>query len=187
MTRLGRTPCDGLGTPAARYARVVDRAFDDLLAANQQYAARFDMQGFDGIAKAGVAVVTCMDSRLDPLGMLGLRPGDAKILRNPGGRVTDRVLVAVVLGTALLGVDRVVIVQHTRCAVASSSEEQLLRQIGSVTGVDASWLDVDAIEDQPRTLAADVHRVTSHPLVPADVRVGGFLYDVDSGRLHQMA
>ena len=64
-------------------------SFDDLLAANARYAADFQLAGFDGIAHAGVAVVTCMDSRIDPLGMLDLRPGDAKMLRNPGGRVTD--------------------------------------------------------------------------------------------------
>ena len=64
-------------------------AFDDLLAANREYAATFDMAGFDGIAHAGIAIITCMDSRLDPLDMVGLKPGDAKIFRNPGGRVTE--------------------------------------------------------------------------------------------------
>ena len=68
------------------------RTFDDLLAANREFAATNQVLGFDGIAHAGVAVVTCMDSRIDPLGMLGLRPGDAKIFRNPGGRVTGNAL-----------------------------------------------------------------------------------------------
>lgn len=161
--------------------------FDDLLAANARYAERFDMQGFDGIAKAGVMLVTCMDSRLDPLGMLGLVPGDAKILRNPGGRVTDRALVAVVVGTALLGVDRVLVVEHTRCAMASASESELLGRIGDARDMDASWLDLGAIEDQRTTIAGDVQRVVSHPLVPASTAVGGFLYDVDTGLLEQVA
>ena len=65
----------------------VDTEFDDLLAANQLFAEDFALSGFDGVAHAGIAVVTCMDSRIDPLGMLGLKPGDAKIFRNPGGRV----------------------------------------------------------------------------------------------------
>ncbi len=76
-------------------------AFDDLLTANEKYADTFDLGGFDGIAHAGVALITCMDSRLDPLAMVGLSPGDAKILRNPGGRVTDQVLVALVLGAGV--------------------------------------------------------------------------------------
>ena len=81
-------------------------AFDDLLAANRTFAESFDLEGFDGVAHAGVAVVTCMDSRIDPLRMLGLRAGDAKIFRNPGGRVTSAALEALVLGVHILGVDR---------------------------------------------------------------------------------
>ena len=77
----------------------------------------------------GVAMVTCMDSRIDPLRMIGLEPGDAKILRNPGGRVTDTALVALVVGVNLLGVDRILVVQHTRCAMASSTEQELKQQI----------------------------------------------------------
>ena len=95
--------------------------FADLLDANARYAESFDLAGFDGIAHAGVAVVTCMDSRIDPLGLLGLRPGDAKILRNPGGRVNEQALKALVLGVNLLGVERILVVPHTRCAMASAS------------------------------------------------------------------
>ena len=84
--------------------------FDDLLAANRRYAEDFSLSGFDGIAHAGVAIVTCMDSRIDPLRMVGLEPGDAKILRNPGGRVTDAALVALVLGVSLLEVRRILVV-----------------------------------------------------------------------------
>lgn len=165
----------------------MDRAFDDLLANNRTFAETFDLQGFDGVARAGVAVVTCMDSRLDPLGMLGIVPGDAKILRNPGGRATDRALVALVLGVHLLGVDRVLIVQHTRCAMASKSEPELIAALSESSGSDASWLDLGAIDDQRQALAADVQRVLSHPLIEGRVRVGGFLYDVDTGLLDQVA
>ncbi len=76
----------------------MDHAFDDLIQANEDFAKTFDLSGFDGVAHAGIAVVTCMDSRIDPLRMLGLKPGDAKIFRNPGGRVTDQALEALVLG-----------------------------------------------------------------------------------------
>lgn len=157
--------------------------FDDLLAANRAFAENFALSGFDGVAHAGVAMVTCMDSRIDPLGMIGLTPGDAKILRNPGGRVTDQALVALVLGVHLLKVDRILVVEHTRCAMASASEEELRGQLGEKAGVDASWMSLGVIDDQRATLRADVQKVLAHPLIGDRVTVGGFLYDVDTGLL----
>lgn len=160
--------------------------FSDLLIANKQYADDFHLAGFDGVARAGVCMVTCMDSRIDPLGMIGIAPGDAKILRNPGGRVTDQVLVALVISAALLNVERIMIVEHTRCAMATSSEVELHDQIGAIHNTDATWMSFGVIEDQSATLQADVHKVRSHPLIPANVLVGGFVYDVDSGLLDQV-
>jgi carbonic anhydrase len=139
--------------------------FDDLLAANKEYAADFEYGGFDGIAHAGVAIVTCMDSRIDPLRMLGLSAGDAKIIRNPG--------------------DRILVIPHTRCAMASSTEAELRERVGKSAGQDASWQSFHAIEDQQAALADDVARVRAHPLIPDSVHVGGFLYDVDTGLLEQ--
>jgi carbonic anhydrase len=157
--------------------------FDDLLAANRAYAGSFEYSGFDGIAKAGVAIVTCMDSRIDPLGMIGLSPGDAKILRNPGGRVTDQALVALVLGVTLLKVDRVLIIEHTHCAMASSTEDELRRRVGSEAGTDASWMSLGVIDDQIAAVRDDVAKVKAHPLIGDHVAVGGFIYDVDTGLL----
>ena len=157
--------------------------FDDLLAANRAYAGSFEYSGFDGIAKAGVAIVTCMDSRIDPLGMIGLSPGDAKILRNPGGRVTDQALVALVLGVTLLKVDRVLVIEHTRCAMASSTEDELRRRVGSEAGTDASWMSLGVIEDQVAAVRDDVAKVKAHPLIGDHVAVGGYIYDVDTGLL----
>ena len=158
--------------------------FDDLLAANRNYAQNFGLSGFDGIAHAGVAMVTCMDSRIDPLRMIGLEAGDAKILRNPGGRVTDAALAALVLSIATLKVRRILIVEHTRCAMASATEEELQARIGASAGADASWMTLGAITDQEKTVRADLHRIRSHPFIPADVAVGGFIYDVDTGLLN---
>jgi carbonic anhydrase len=161
--------------------------FDDLLAANAQYAADFDHSGFDGIARAGVAIVTCMDSRIEPLPMLGLQLGDAKIFRNPGGRVTDAALEALVLGVHLLNVKRILVVPHTRCAVASNSEDELRARVEASAGVDASWQPIHVIDNQVHALIQDVHKVRSHPLIGARAEVGGFIYDVDSGLLTQQA
>ncbi len=159
------------------------RDFDDLLAANRKFSDTFELSGFDGIAHAGVAMVTCMDSRIDPLSMIGLSAGDAKILRNPGGRVTDQVLVALVVSATLLRVNRIMIVEHTSCAMAKSSESELQQQIGEAAGEDATWMTLGVIEDQLTTIRADVMRVRSHPLISEDVLVGGFLYDVETGLL----
>lgn len=159
------------------------RDFDDLLAANRTFADSFGLSGFDGIAHAGVAMVTCMDSRIDPLRMIGLEPGDAKILRNPGGRVTDQALVALVLGVNLLKVNRILVVEHTSCAMAKSTEDELKEKLGQAAGEDASWMTLGAIVDQMATIRADVQRVRTHPLISEDVLVGGFLYDVETGLL----
>jgi carbonic anhydrase len=159
--------------------------FDDLLAANRNFAATFDLSGFDGIAHAGVAIVTCMDSRLDPLNMVGLKPGDAKIFRNPGGRVTESALEALVLGTHLLNVERILIVPHTRCAMTASTQQELRDKVGESAGVDADWQFFSVVDDQMAALEEDVQRVRTHPLIPKSVVVGGFMYDVDTGLLEQ--
>jgi carbonic anhydrase len=158
--------------------------FDDLLAANRDFADHFTLAGFDGVAQAGVALVTCMDSRIDPLGMLGLKAGDAKIFRNPGGRVTDAALEALVLSTHLLGVNRILVVPHTRCAMSSSTEAQLHERVTASAGVDSTWQRFHVIEDPVGSLRNDLHKVRSHPLIPATVAIGGFIYDVDTGLLN---
>lgn len=158
-------------------------AFDDLLASNRSFSESFALGGFDGIAHAGVAIVTCMDSRIDPLAMVGLKAGDAKIFRNPGGRVTPQALEALVMAVHLLNVQRILVVPHTRCAVASSTEAELRARVAESAGVDAAWQTFHVVTDQRAGLAEDVHKVSSHPLIPDSVEVGGFVYDVDTGLL----
>ncbi|MGH3362299.1 MAG: beta-class carbonic anhydrase [Nocardioides sp.] len=159
--------------------------FDDLIAANRAFADSFDLGGFDGVAHAGVAIVTCMDSRIDPLRMLGLDHGDAKIFRNPGGRVTAAALEALVLGVHLLGVTRVLVIPHTRCAMTSATEAELRERVGASAGQDASWQQFHVIDDQLAALEEDVRKVRAHPLISDSVLVGGFVYDVDTGLIDQ--
>jgi carbonic anhydrase len=161
--------------------------FADLLAANREFAETFDLGGFDGVAHAGVAVVTCMDSRIDPLRMLGLKAGDAKIFRNPGGRVTDAALEALVLGVHLLGVDRILVVPHTRCALVGHSEAELRERVSQSAGQDASWQTFHVVANQSQALEEDLQKLRSHPLIPDTVAVGGFIYDVDTGLLHRLS
>lgn len=159
--------------------------FDDLLAANRTYAADFEHAGVPGRAAAGLAIVTCMDTRIDPLAVLGIGVGDAKILRNPGGQVTPETLDALVLAVTLLGADRVLVIEHTGCAMASSTEDELRARVAESAGAetDATY---GVIADQEERLRADVDRVRSHPLIGDHVLVGGFVYDVDTGRLSQI-
>lgn len=158
-------------------------AFDDLLEANRTFADAFSLKGFDGIAKAGVAVVTCMDSRIDPLGMLGLKPGDAKIFRNPGGRVNEPALEALVLAVHLLNVNRIVVIPHTKCAMAAQTEDDLHAKINELTGTDSTWQRFHVVDDQRKALRTDLMKVRSHPLIGERAEVGGFIYDVDTGLL----
>jgi carbonic anhydrase len=164
---------------------IVVSDFDDLIAANREFAASFDLGGFDGVAHRGVAIVTCMDSRIDPLRMLGLRHGDAKIFRNPGGRVSTAALEALVLGVHLLGVTRILVVPHTRCAMTANTQAELWEKVGASAGQDATWQPFHVITDQLASLEEDVRKVQAHPLIPDSVTVGGFLYDVDTGLIEQ--
>lgn len=186
MTHVACAEARPAARPGTTVVPVATADFDDLLDANRRFAETFDLGGFDGVAHAGIAIVTCMDSRIDPLGMLGLKPGDAKIFRNPGGRVTPQALEALVLGVHLLRVERILVVPHTRCAMASASQEELRERVSVSAGQDASWQTFGVVEDQRAALADDVHKVRAHPLIPDSTAVGGFLYDVDSGLLDQL-
>lgn len=160
-----------------------DHDFADVLAGNAEFASQFTDAHLDAVAARGIAMVTCMDSRISPLEMLGLKPGDAKILRNAGARVTDDVLRTLVLATHLLGVKRVMIVAHTRCKMASATEEQIVQAIRDGSGIDAKSLHFGVHTDPTATLERDVERVRHWPFLPPGVAVGGFIYDVASGVL----
>ena len=160
-------------------------SFDDVLANNASYAETFVDTGLPGRAAKGLAVVTCMDSRIDPLRMLGLQPGDAKIMRNAGGRVTDDVLRTLVLANHLLGVDRVLVVEHTNCKMASATDEEVHEIIRAEAGIDTRSLEFHTMSDQLASIAHDVQRVQSSPYLKG-VTVGGFLYDVTTGRLEEV-
>ena len=160
--------------------------FADLLTRNSGYQTQFAHGGFDGVAHAGVAMVTCMDSRIEPLKMIGLKVGDAKILRTPGGRVTPDALVGCVLSVHLLGVDRILVVPHTRCAMASGEDADIVARVKEITGDDLSDLRLGASTDQRARLIEDVEALRANPHIAGRALVGGFCYDVDTGALTQI-
>ena len=158
-------------------------SFDDLLAANAEYQKSFKYSGLTGSAAKGLAIVTCMDSRINPLSVIGLRSGDAKILRNAGARVTEDVLRTLVLATYLLNVDRILVMPHTDCAMARGDEAAIHKLIDEKYGVNTSSLEFKTTSDQLGALASDINRVRSYPLLRDGVVVAGAIYDVKTGTI----
>ena len=157
--------------------------FDDVLAANRGYADSFEDERLEPVALRGLAILTCIDSRIDPLQMVGMRKGDAKILRNAGARVTDDVLRTLVLATHVLGVTRVLVVPHTHCRMAEQTDDELHDTILARSGMDTRSVEFGTEKDQDGTLRRDLQRIRSYPLLPKDLVVGGAIYDVRSGAL----
>ena len=162
------------------------RMLDDFLNANADYAEGFTLRGIPPVAARGFALVTCMDSRIEPLTMLGLRPGDAKILRNAGGRVTPDVVRSLVLATRFLGVTDIAVMQHTDCALADQTDDEVRSRLGDegTAGVE-SWQFL-AMPDPDGALRADVALLQDCPQLPGGTRIEGWRYDVATGRIRRV-
>ncbi|MGA0009557.1 MAG: beta-class carbonic anhydrase [Candidatus Nanopelagicales bacterium] len=161
-------------------------AFEDVLAANAAHADGYAGSDLTGRAAKGLAIVTCIDSRIDPLAIVGMGPGDVKILRNAGARVTDDVQRTLLLGSYLLGVDRILIMPHTDCRMVGSSEADIHATIRAEYGTDTRSIEFRTSDDVDASLALDIVRVRANPLLPAGTRVGGAVYDVHTGRLRPL-
>lgn len=158
-------------------------SFKDALAANDEYIKTFKYSELTGTAQQGLAIVTCMDSRINPLSVVGMKSGDAKILRNAGARVTDDVLRTLVLATYLLGVERILIMPHTNCRMAQVDDVEIHREIDTKHGIDTSEIEFKTVPDQRQALIEDVQKVRSYRLINKDVVVGGAIYDVATGKI----
>jgi carbonic anhydrase len=157
--------------------------FSDIVSANASFVKDFKHSGLTGTARKGLAIVTCMDSRISPLAVVGMQAGDAKILRNAGARVTEDVLRTLVLASYLLGVNRVLVMPHTDCRMAISDEASIHTTINEKFGVDTSSLEFRTVADQRAALAEDVARIRSYPLLQKGVSVAGAIYNVSTGQL----
>ena len=160
--------------------------FADVLSANFEFVKGFQHSELTGTALKGLAIVTCMDSRISPLAAVGMQAGDAKILRNAGARVTDDVLRTLVLASYLLGVVRVLVMPHTDCRMASGTEEQVHQAIFDASGVDTRSIEIRTVTDQKAALEKDVTRIKTYPLLPKDLEVVGAIFDVKSGKLEKI-
>jgi carbonic anhydrase len=159
--------------------------FADVLAANEQYAQGYSSHDLTGRAAKGLAVLTCIDTRIEPLAMLGLVPGDAKILRNAGARVTDEALATLAVARHLLGVERVMVVAHTDCRMSADSPDELHDAIAAAGGPDTRALPLAVRAGREETLRSDVERIRSSPYLEG-LEAGGFLYDVRTGRVSRI-
>lgn len=162
-----------------------DTDFGDVLAANARYASAFTLGALRAPARRGLAIVTCMDSRIEPLAAFGLQPGDAKILRNAGARVHEGVLRDLVLAQHLLDVTRVLVMAHTNCAMSSATPAQVADAFAA-DGIDPVGLDLGLIDDQLTTLTSDVDLIRGCPYFSSGLVAGGFLYDVQTGSVRRI-
>jgi carbonic anhydrase len=156
--------------------------FTDILTANAAYASDHEELA-NGRARRGLAIVTCIDTRIDPLEAFGLIPGDAKVIRNAGARVTDDVLRTLIIASHALGVNRIALIQHTDCGVANNTQETLTSIVEAQTGESIGELDFLTISDQASTLHSDAQKIRDCKLLPEGTEVGEFIFDVHSGKL----
>lgn len=168
------------------FSKFPREVFSDVLGANANFVADFQGSALTGTAVKGLAIVTCMDSRVNPLVVVGMNAGDAKILRNAGARVTEDVLRTLVLATYLLGVDRILVMPHTDCRMAQSEEADIHKTIAEQYGVDTRSLEFRTVLDQRKALITDVIRIRSYPLLREGVTVGGAIYNVTTGALEPL-
>jgi len=158
-----------------------------ILEANQRYAAGIAEGDLPMPPARRLAVLTCMDARLDPAKALGLAEGDAHVVRNAGGRASDDALRSLVISQHLLGTREVLVVHHTDCGMLTFSNEQLRAKLAQDLGADAAAVDFLPFADLEESVRQDVAAIRSSPLVPDDVSVRGFVYDVRTGRLREVA
>jgi carbonic anhydrase len=157
--------------------------FDDLLIANAEYVKSFKYSELTGRALKGLAIVTCMDSRINPLSVVGMNSGDVKILRNAGARVTEDVIRTLVLATYLLNVERILVMPHTDCAMARGDEAEIHALIDQKFGVDTTSLEFRVTRDQEASLKTDVNAIRASSLIRQGVTVAGAIYDVTTGKI----
>ncbi|MDP9425401.1 MAG: carbonic anhydrase, partial [Actinomycetota bacterium] len=151
-------------------------SFDEFKQANEQYAARFEGGDLPIPPARKVAVVTCMDARLHPEQFLGLQLGDAHVIRNAGGRVSEDAIRSLVISERLLGTEEIVVVHHTECGMMTFQNEDLAAKIKEDLGVDASGRDFLTFSSLEESLREDVEKVRASDLIPDDISVYGAIY-----------
>lgn len=158
---------------------------DELLARNEKYAATFPGPA-SGRPQLHLAVVACMDARLDVRGALGLSDGDAHVLRNAGGVVTDDVIRSLVISQRLLGTRQIVLIHHTDCGMAKFTDDGLKAEIEKDTGIRPPWA-MEAFADPDADVRQSISRLKASPFLPHADGIRGFVFEVETGRLREIS
>ena len=159
---------------------------DEMLQSNEDYARSFSSGDLPGPPARKVAVVACMDARLNPYAMLGLREGDAHVIRNAGGVVTDDVIRSLLISQRLLGTNEIVLVHHTKCGMLTFTDDDVKAGIQADTGLKPPFA-LEAFGDLDEDVRQSIARIKASPFVPDKQSVRGFVYDVATGRLREVA
>ena len=162
-------------------------AYEQLLSENQRYAAHFDRSRLAKPPARKLAVVVCMDARLAVEDLLGLRTGDAHIIRNAGGIVTEDALRSLIISQRLLGTRQVLVINHTDCGMLTFQDDDLKAKLARETGVDADHLEFHSFSDLEANVAAQVQKIRSCPFLLHDVEVHGLIFQVEDGLLREVA
>src|SRR5256714_10968636 len=157
---------------------------DDLLQNNEAYAARFDKGDLPLPPGKKVAVVACMDARLNVYGALGLEEGDAHVIRNAGGVITDDEIRSLAISQRLLGTEEIVLIHHTDCGMLTFTDDEFKGQIEQETGIKPEWA-AEAFSDLDADVRQSIARIKSSPFIPKKDGVRGFVYDVETGKLRE--
>jgi carbonic anhydrase len=171
--------------PKTATAAAVD-VFDELIKHNRSYAKRFDLGHLETPPVKKLVILTCMDSRMDLEQLLGLRVGDAHMIRNAGGLATDDAIRSLILSTHLLGTRAIAVIQHTECGLMAITEEEFRTRLSRDTGSDASGLQFHAFRDIDQNIAEQVLRIRRNPFLPKQIEVRGYAYDVKTGALREI-
>jgi carbonic anhydrase len=158
---------------------------DDLLHHAQTYAASFDKGQLPMPPARQLAVVACMDARLNPYGLLGLREGDAHVIRNAGGVITEDVVRSLTISQRLLGTREIILIHHTDCGMLTFKDDEVMAQIEADTGIRPPFA-LDAFPDVDRDIVQSIARIDASPFIPHKDRIRGFVYDVTTGELREV-
>ncbi|MGH3005342.1 MAG: beta-class carbonic anhydrase [Gaiellaceae bacterium] len=160
-------------------------AIDGLLQNAEAYENGFDKAGLPLPPAKRVAIVACMDARLNPYGLLGLSEGDAHVIRNAGGVVTDDEIRSLSISQRLLGTEEVMLIHHTDCGMLTFSDDEFRRRVQQETGIKPEWA-AEAFDDLEEDVRQSIARIKASPFIPKKDSVRGFVYDVETGSLTEV-
>jgi carbonic anhydrase len=161
--------------------------YEENLAANQQYAEKFTLGHLPMPPARKLAIVACMDARLTVEQFLGLKTGDAHIIRNAGGLVTEDAIRSLIISSYLLGTRTYYVIQHTDCGMLTFTDAKLREQLKTETGHDASHLHFHSFSDVEKSVKKQLQTIRSNPFLPRGIDVHGFVYDVRMGKLSEIS